>query len=82
MCSMNTTRTRDLIGSILGGLRAVLEPWLGRARFGQSPVATPEPAVGDDRSGLAVLTAAGAAAKHPAFGRTGWNDSDGSVPNR
>ncbi len=27
------------IGPILDGLRAVLEPWLGRARFGQSPVA-------------------------------------------
>ena len=27
------------IGPILDGLRAVLEPWLGRARFDQSPVA-------------------------------------------
>lgn len=27
------------IGPVLDGLRAVLEPWLGRARFGQSPVA-------------------------------------------
>ena len=27
------------ISPILDGLRAVLEPWLGRARFGQSPVA-------------------------------------------
>lgn len=30
---------RGPIGPILGQLRAVLEPWLGRARFNQSPVA-------------------------------------------
>ncbi len=31
--------SRGPIGPVVDGLRAVLEPWLGRAQFGQSPVA-------------------------------------------